>query len=68
MYDASQSEECEREKRLVVAALRLGMTDVILKEENLRIHAQYEDKKFLELVGRGVIVRAENETFEEAVL
>ena len=30
-----------------------------LQEEMIRVHAQYEDKKFLELVGIGIIKKGE---------
>jgi len=55
MHNAPQSEEREREKRLLGIALRLGMTDIIVREERLRLQAQYEDKNFIRLIGLGMI-------------
>jgi hypothetical protein len=57
MYDAPQSEECERKNKLLGLQLSLGMAKAVCEEEKLRIRAQYEDKNFLELVGMGVIAK-----------
>ena len=46
----------KKRQRTVITDIGIVL-DNLAHEEKLRIHAQYEDKKFLELVGRGVIKR-----------